>query len=59
MKHTNECTKQILCYLCHGLFEEAVSQPQFDGAAGTCSYLLAKMCMFCVFPGLFKAKQDG
>lgn len=54
MKSTNECTKHILCY--HGLFEEAVSQPQFDGAAGTCSYLLAKMC---VFPGLFKAKQDG
>lgn len=54
MKHTNECTKHILCYLCHGFFEEAVSQP--DGAAGTCSYLLAKMR---VFPGLFKAKQDG
>lgn len=51
MKRTNERAKHILCYLCHGLFEEAVSQPQFDRAAGT----LAKTC---VFPGLDKAKRD-
>lgn len=51
MKHINERIKHFLCCLCHGLFEEAVSQPQFDGAAGT----LAKMC---VFPGLYKAKRD-
>lgn len=49
-------SKHILFYPHHGLSEDAVSHPQFDGLVSTCSYLPAKVP---VFLGLLKTKRDG